>query len=95
MPSLDLDSPDAVPYFAWDRPATNAEIRAALAGPDPVERLHWMARILAEARVPDVWRYLSLRDDVLPEWEVLRGRLGRRRGLWEYLIEGWRADGLL
>jgi hypothetical protein len=95
MLSLDLDDPDAVPYFAWDRPVTNAELRALLAGGSEDDRLVWAARILREARVPDVWRYLDLRRDVLPRWAALRPLLGRRGPMWDYLIDGWTRDGLL
>ncbi len=95
MVSLDLDDPGAVPYFAWDRPKTNAEIRAVLASGPEEERLAEIARILREARVPDAWRYLSYRDDVRPRWDRLRPLLGRRRALWEYLVDGWTRDGLV
>ena len=92
---LDVDRDDAVPYFNWDVPVTNAEVRAALRSGDEDARIFWMARIMSEARVPDVWRYLSLRRDMLPAWERLAPMLGRRRAFWQWLIEGWRSDGLL
>ena len=93
---LDVDRDDAVPYFNWDVAVTNREVRAALRSDDDEDaRLFWMARILTEARYTDVWRYLSLRRDVLPRWEQLRTMLGRRRDFWEFLIDGWRADGLV
>jgi hypothetical protein len=59
------------------------------------ERLHWIARILREARYDDIWAYLSLRDDVLPNWEPLRRRLGRRRPMFEFLIDRWRRAALI
>lgn len=77
--SLVVRARDACPYFTWDAPVTNAAIRRALTEGSPEERLHWMARILREARYEDVWAYVSLRRDVLPNWEPLRARLGRRR----------------
>ena len=92
---LEMERDDAVPYFNWDVAVTNAEVRAALAGSDEDARVFWIARILSEARYADVWRYVSLRRDVLPRWERLRPILGRRRGYWEFLVDGWRADGLL
>lgn len=92
---LDVERDDAIPYFNWDVSITNAEIRAALRGSDENARLFWMARIMREARTSDVWRYLSLRNDVMPRWERLRPMLGRKRAFWEFLIEGWRSDGLL
>jgi len=92
---LDVDRDDAVPYFNWDVATTNAQVRAALAGDDEDLQLFWMARVLSEARYRDVWRYVSLRRDVLPRWERLRPMLGRRRAFWEFLVDGWRSDGLL
>lgn len=94
-PSLDVDSPSAVPYFNWDAPVSNADVRSRLRNGTEDEKVFWIARILGEARYPDVWRYLSLTEDVLPRWESVRTRLGRRRALWEYLIAGWRRDGLI
>ena len=93
--SLDVESPEAAPYFTWDAPVRNVEIRYALAHASLEERLHWMARILREARYDDVWAYLSLRTDVLPNWTQLGPRLGRRRAMWEFLIDRWRGAGLL
>lgn len=93
--SPDTSDADAVPYFNWDAPVTNSAVRRALAEGTDDDKLFWIARILREARYPDVWRYVSLRRDVLPRWEQLRGRLGRQRAFWEFLIGRWRADGLI
>lgn len=93
--SLDVTAPDAVPYFNWDAPVTNAAVRRALAEGSEEDKTFWAARILREARYPDVWKYLSLRRDVLPRWEKLRAQLGRQRPFWEFLIEEWRRDGLI
>ncbi len=94
-PSLDVDSPDAVPYFNWDAPVTNAQIRQTLEGGTEDEKLFWTARILSEARYPDVWKYLSLTRDVLPRYARLSRRLGRKQAFWDYLIRGWQRDGLI
>lgn len=93
--SLDTRADDAVPYFNWDAPVTNEAVRRALALGTEDDKLYWIARILREARYPDVWEYVSLRRDVLPRWERLRPRLGRQRAFWEFLVEAWRARGLL
>ena len=74
---------------------SNAEIRRALRDGPVDERLHWMGRIMREARYEDIWAYVSLRGDVLPEWERLRRRLGRRRPMFEFLMERWRHAGLI
>lgn len=93
--SLDTTDPDAVPYFNWDAPVTNAAVRRALAEGTEADKVFWIARILREARYPDVWRYVALRRDVLPRWDELKRQLGRQRAFWEFLIGRWRDDGLL
>lgn len=93
--SRDVRDPQAIPYFNWDAPVTNADVRRALREGTEDDRLYWMVRILREAQYGDVWEYVSLRNDVLPRWEALRPRLGRRRAFWEFLLGQWRRDGLL
>lgn len=92
---MSTDDPAAVPYFCWDVPLTNADLRAVLATGTEEERTYWITRIMAEANYRDVWAYLSLRRDVLPRWGEIRGRLGRRRPFWEFLIGRWSSDGLI
>jgi hypothetical protein len=87
--SLDLDDPEAVPYFLWDEPVTVAELRSRLAHADPAERLRLLGRILREARDPDVWRFTTPAE-VSASWPELRRYLGRRRGFWEFLLGRWR-----
>jgi hypothetical protein len=91
---LTLESPDAQPYFLWDVPITVAELRQRLRHPEPRERALWMARVMREARYDDVWRFLSLRD-VLEHYDLIQRHLGRRRRFWDFLLDGWRDDGLL
>jgi len=94
--SFDTEDPSAVPYFNWDAPMTNAEVHRALGSGSEDDKLFWTARVMAEAKYEDVWRYLSLRRDVLPRWDHLRRhRLGRMQAFWTYLIEGWRRDGII
>jgi hypothetical protein len=82
------------PYFLWDVDVSDAELRERLRTPDPDARAQWQACVLREARFDDVWAYLSL-DDILQNWEHIRRHLGRQRGFWEFLLNGWRDDGLL
>jgi hypothetical protein len=93
--SLDTSAADAVPYFNWDAPVTNGEVRRVLAEGEEDDKLFWIARILREARYPDVWKYLNLRRDVLPRWERVRKQLGRQRTFWDFLIRKWREHGLI
>ena len=92
--SLDLDRDEAQPYFIWDQPLTVAELRRWLAHSDPATRALWTARVLREARYTDVWRFVTL-EQVLGLWPLVQRHLGRTRKFWEFLIEGWRDDGLI
>jgi hypothetical protein len=82
------------PYFLWDEDVSIAELRSILQDEaDPRwERL--LGKMLREARDTDVWQFVSPTQvgAALPR---LRRRLGRRWGFWEFLISGWRDDGLL
>ena len=91
----DLDRPDAVPYFNWDAPVTNAAVRLAIAEGTEEDKVFWIAKIMREARYEDVWRYVSLRHDVLPRWPSLEPQLGRWRDKWSFLITGWKQRGLV
>jgi hypothetical protein len=82
------------PYFLWDEDISIDELAARLHGPDEWDRLRLFGKMLREARDIDVWRFVTPVQvaEVLPK---LGRRLGRRRGFWEFLINGWREDGLL
>jgi hypothetical protein len=82
------------PWFLWDVDITDAEFRKRLQHPDPSIRAQWQGRLLRVARFEEVWSYVRL-DDVLENWERIRRHLGRQRAFWDWLIEGWRKDGLL
>ena len=92
--STDLDSPGARPYFLWNEDLTAAEFRRRLAGGDEAERLRLLAILLREARDLDVWAFVTPHEvaQALPQ---VAHRLGRRRAFWEFLIDGWRRDGIL
>jgi hypothetical protein len=82
------------PYFVWDVDVTDEELRRRLKSSDPDVRAQWEGHILAEARFDDVWQYLTV-EDVLRDWPHIRRHLGRKRGFWEFLIDGWRRLGLI
>ena len=92
--STDLDDPAARPYFVWDEEVTVGELRAHLASPDRRERALWTARVMREARYQDVWKLVRLRD-VVVDLSAIEPHLGRMRGFWRWLLDGWRDDGLL
>ena len=92
--TTDLTRDDGRPYFLWDEPLTIGELRARLAGPQEAERLRLLAKMLREARDSDVWLFVTPAEvaDALPR---IQRALGRRAAFWEWLIDGWRRDGLL
>lgn len=82
------------PYFLWDVQITEAGLRERLRHPDPYIRAQWQGRVMREARPDEVWAYLTL-DEILRDWNYLQRHLGRKRPFWEFLLRGWREDGLL
>jgi len=78
MPADNLD-------FAWDRPESAASLRARLAEANPTEWLNIVAWIMREARVDQVWEFLTLRQvaEIFPRVSPM---LGRRKSLWEYVL---------
>jgi hypothetical protein len=91
--SLDLDDPEAIPYFLWDEPMTLSELRARLLGAGRAERWRLLGRILREARDTDVWRFTTPAE-VVASWPELQRYLGRRRAFWQFLLERWQDLGL-
>jgi hypothetical protein len=93
--SVDLSDPNSRPYFFWDEDVSVAELHSALEpGRDEHTRLRLLGKLLREARDMDVWRFVTP-SEVAAALPALGRRLGRRRPFWEFLIEGWRTDGLL
>jgi hypothetical protein len=92
--STDLDDPNARVYFVWDQDLTYGQLRTCLQATDPDERALWIARVMREARYRDVWRFVRLAD-VVVQWPRIERHLGRMRDFWRWLLDGWRADGLL
>ena len=92
--TTNLTRGDRRPYFLWDEDVTIDELRAALSGADRGERLRLLGKMLREARDIDVWQFISPQE-VAREMPALGRRLGRRRAFWEWLIQGWREDGII
>ncbi|MFZ2276784.1 MAG: hypothetical protein WAW39_03250 [Prosthecobacter sp.] len=78
MPADNLD-------FAWDRPETASSLRARLATSTGVDWLHTAAWLMREARVDQVWQFLTLKQ-VAESFPQLSPMLGRRRPVWEHLL---------
>lgn len=92
--SNDVDDPKARVWFIWDMEITYAQLRTHLQASDPDERDLWVGRVMREARYQDVWKFVRLAD-VLAQWPRIERHLGRMRAFWQWLIDGWRTDGLL
>lgn len=92
--STDLERRDAIPYFLWDEPMSVVELKQRLATASPPEKVRLLGKILREARDTDVWRFTSVQE-VVELWPELTRHLGRRRPFWEFLLDGWRKQGLL
>jgi hypothetical protein len=91
--STDLAREDAIPYFLWDEPMTVRELRSRLARSEE-ERIRLLGKILREARDPDVWLFTTP-EEVDRRWNQLEPFAGRRRGFWRFLLDAWRAQGLV
>lgn len=92
--TADMRCGDRRPYFLWDEDITIDELRSVLAGADDPRRDRLLGKMLREARDIDVWQFVTPAE-VARSLPRLGRRLGRRRAFWEFLIEGWREDGLL
>ncbi|HEY5921875.1 MAG TPA: hypothetical protein VIV11_09410 [Kofleriaceae bacterium] len=92
--TTDMTRGDRRPYFLWDEDVSIDELRAILRGPESDRRDQLLGKLLREARDIDVWCFVTPRDvaSALPR---LARRIGRRLPFWEFLINGWRDDGLL
>jgi hypothetical protein len=62
-------------------------------GPRP-ERTRSLAKVLREARDPDVWRFTSPAE-IQAVWSQLAPHLGRRRAFWQFVLTRWKELGLL
>ncbi len=92
--TVDLTQETSRPYFLWDEDVSIAELRQRLQGPDQHDRLRLLGKMLREARDIDVWTFVTP-EEVAQLLPALSHRLGRRRGFWQFLIEGWRELGIL
>lgn len=92
--TTDMSRGERRPYFFWDEDVSIDELRALLHGDDSAERQRLLGKMLREARDIDVWHFVTPEEvaQALPE---LGRRLGKRRPFWEFLIRGWREDGIL
>jgi predicted DNA-binding protein (UPF0278 family) len=82
-----------IPYFMWDYHLTNKEIRDILDGEDCPQKIWLMAKIMRDARFSDIWQLLSM-EMIRENVRNLRNRLGRRKRIWDFLLERYEKYGL-
>ena len=90
----DMSEEDRRPYFLWDEDLSISELRVRLIEGPESEKLRLLGKMLREARDIDVWLFVTpaMVAEHLPK---IARRVGRRHRFWQFLINGWRADGLL
>ena len=71
--------------FAWDRHESEASLRRKLGDENSPQWVNTAAWLMREARVEQVWNYLSLQQ-VHKHLPRLSPLLGRQRPVWEHLI---------
>jgi hypothetical protein len=89
-----MPGPPDRPWFLWDVQISDAEFRQRLRHPDPLIRAQWQGALLREARFAEVWDYVTL-EEILRDWPYIHRHLGRMRPFWDWLLDGWRRDGLI
>jgi hypothetical protein len=93
--STDMDDPDARPYFLWSEEMTNRELREIIEGRRGLYLQGvYLGRLLREARLREIWQFITPAD-VVTHWSQVQRHLGRRRQFWEFLLRTWRRHGLL
>lgn len=81
------------PYFLWSEDIDESDFSRILRGErGPDLQARYMARLLREARVAEVWYYLTPQE-VADRWEELAPRLGHLAEFWRSLLESWNASG--
>ena len=78
------------PDFCWSRNLTKTALKKLIRAGD----LDATALVLREANMNEVWDYTDP-SFVQANLENLLPRLGRRKELWKYAIDGWKKLGLL
>ncbi len=82
------------PWFTWDAPVAAETLKERLHHPEPAVRAQWQGLVMREARIPEVFDWLSI-GEIVRDFEHIERHLGRRREFWRWLLEGWRRDGFL
>ena len=73
------------PYVLWDLDLTLEELRERLRSQDAEVRIHFLAKVLRQAKPDDALQFVSL-TEIARQWQRLAPRLGDRRGFWSWLL---------
>lgn len=88
------NEPTAIPYFMWDEPMTNSELKKRLETASVPERTRLLAKVLRQARDTDVWAFTTPAE-VVELWDALKPMLGKRLAFWTFLLDQWQRQGLI
>lgn len=81
------------PYFLWSEDMSEDEFRRVLEGArGPQVQALYTGRLMREARVAEVWYYLTPQQ-VAERWPRVEPHLGRMRSFWAGLLEAWNEAG--
>jgi len=94
-PLLEVSHEDTVPYFMWDYQYTVGQIKKMLATGPESQRIWLIAKIMRDARYGDVWEFISLQDFLKYRERLMKGRLGWKKGFWEFLYSRWIKYGIV
>lgn len=83
---------DTVPYFCWDRSWSVNEIKCRLNSATPDEWNRLAAWIMREARLSDVWSFLSPRQ-VFNRFAEVKPYLHQSADFWTYILGTWHELG--
>jgi hypothetical protein len=89
-----MDDPSVRPYFLWSENTTVAELHAILDDPENPARSLYLARLMREATVEEVWKFVTPAE-VAAAWPQVQVHLGRRRRFWRFLLDTWKAHGAI
>ena len=80
------------PYFLWDADMTLDEFQRRLSDPDPEVRGYLAGKLMRQARVADVERFVSL-TEARSLWPYLCRYLGSTREAWRTRLSIGTNDG--
>ncbi len=73
------------PYFLWDLDLSLEEFRERLRSPDAAVRLHFLGKLLRQAKPDDALQLVSLAE-IAAQWPQLAPTLGRQHDFWRWLL---------